>query len=211
MAKTDISDLLDALKFNMGKNAALNTNESDFYPNVSEPKEDIVQSFVDNPVDAAIRQAALNIDKINNIIEEARKIVEQSGDPVAIDSFSNVAKAAIENIKILSLASTEKAKLVQEKELALKQLEFKEKDLAQKKELKLLEIASKEKIAEGKRVEQPKAIGNTNNYLFLANRDALFNSLYETDETKRKKVIDEIMENNGFVQEAELVEASEIK
>ena len=102
----------------------------------------------------------------------------------------------------MSMLLSEKAKIESQEKLKDQEMTFKEKQLAQQKELKLAEIASREKIAEGKKVDQPKLQQN-NTFNLFSTVDKMLEAI-----SGNKEVLKEIMVDSGIpqAQEAEIVQ-----
>lgn len=194
---TDINELLDALKNNLGSSEEI----IDMDTSIQE-RTDLVSKFGANPYDALIAELVKNIAVNVKMLNEARIIVEQSGDVDALESFSSVSKANTENLKIISLAITERDKINTQRELKLKDQELKQKEIDQKMEIAKMQIASKEKIAGQKKPDAPSLIQH-NNYSLVMTRDKMFDTLFGSDEDKAK-VMQELRQE---AQDAELVEA----
>lgn len=185
----DINDLLAALKENVDKT----TNNYD--GSETDDTSLNIQDWKDAPIDATIAQMVKNIEYNSSILEEAKNLAEQTGNPDYIESFASVSKANSENLKILSLLISEREKLLSVEKL--KQLDSveKEKDRQLKLEIAKMQIESKEKIAEGKTTKTPQLQQN-NTFNLLATRDAMLDAI-----CGNKNTMKQILEDNGLDQE----------
>jgi hypothetical protein len=202
---SDVNELLAALKGNLGSSQEIIDTES-----LLQNKENLVSEFENDPLSATIRQLAENITVNKSILETARQLADQTGDPGYLEAFANISKANTENLKTLSLLISEKEKIQSVEKMKTRDHELKEKDLELKKELKLLDIASKEKIAEGRKAETaPKQQLIQNNTFLTASRDQVFDMLFSDGEAK-KKATKEIMEMNGLMVNVEVQDDAQV-
>lgn len=202
---SDVNELLAALKGNLGSAQEIIDTES-----LLQNKDSLVADFENDPLSATIRQLAENITTNKSILETARQLADQTGDPGYLEAFANISKANTENLKTLSLLISEKEKLKVSQKMKTRDHELKEKDLELKRELKLLDIASKEKIAEARKVDAgPKQQLIQNNTFLTASRDQVFDMLFSDGEAK-KKATKEIMEMNGLTVDVEVQDDAQV-
>lgn len=194
---SDINELLSALKSNLGSAQEIIETEC-----LLEKKKEVVDKFKDRPIEATIEELASVIEMNRSMMETAKQAAQASDDPAFMDSYSNLAKSYTENLKTMSMLLSEKAKIESQEKLKDQEMTFKEKQLAQQKELKLAEIASREKIAEGKKVDQPKLQQN-NTFNLFSTVDKMLEAI-----SGNKEVLKEIMVDSGIpqAQEAEIVQ-----
>lgn len=192
---SDINDLLSSLQDSVENSAPPQPD------NINESRNNSVtdvHEFLENPYDALIKELVSNIKVNKKVLDEAKKLAQMTDDPGFLESFSSVSKANSENLKILSLALTERDKLRSVEKI-------KEKEMQLKKEIAVMQIESKERIAEGKQKEGPKQLVQ-NNFTLVANRDKMFDLLFSDDPEQKAKLLKEVMGQEEDTQEAEIIE-----
>lgn len=177
---TDINELLDALKNNIGSSEEIIDTASDL-----EEKKDLIVKFGENPYDSLIGELVKNISVNAKVLNDARILAGQSDEVDALEGFASVSKANTENLKILSLAITERDKINTQRILKIKDQELKQQEIDQKMEIAKMQIISKEKIASQQRPDAPSLVQN-NNYSLVMTRDKMFDTLFGSIADKAK-------------------------
>jgi hypothetical protein len=110
-------------------------------------------------------------------------MVSQIGDAAVLESHSKIVKSQADLLTNLVSTMMEKKKLAQVDKHKTRDLDLKEKALAEKKPYGDMQ-----------------ALGTTNiqNNFLMANRDDLFDSLFEKDPNKKQKAVLKIKEANGI-------------
>ncbi len=196
----DINDLIDALTSNAKNDEFLYMDdyEDEDNNNLEEKLDDVLTRFKDSPLSATLTEMVKTVRANQQVLKTARQLAEQTSEAGYLESYANVSKANSETLKIISLMLSEQAKLEAAEKLKAIDSEEKEKDRRLKLEIAKMQIESKERLAEGKS-NKPPALQQNNVYL-SATRDEMLAAIKGD-----KKVMAEILKENGIVEEAELV------
>ena len=196
----DINDLIDALTSNAKNDEFLYMDdyEDEDNNNLEEKLDDVLARFKDSPLSATLTEMVKTVRANQKVLKTARQLAEQTSEAGYLESYANVSKANSETLKIISLMLSEQAKLEAAEKLKAIDSEEKEKDRQLKLEIAKMQIESKERLAEGKSNKAPAL--QQNNVFLSATRDEMLAAIKGD-----KKVMSEILKDNGIVEEAELV------
>lgn len=168
----DLESVLDALSTPPVKPERKTSSDTE----IVEMSEDDIYNFVVNQLKETIEANA-------EVLEQSRDMVSQIGDAAVLESHSKIVKSQADLLTNLVSTMMEKKKLAQADKHKTRDLDLKEKALAEKKPYGDMQ-----------------ALGTTNiqNNFLMANRDDLFDSLFEKDPNKKQKAVLKIKEANGI-------------
>lgn len=171
----DLDDVLDALSTSYEKSKDVKNKVSSVTD--EDLSDDAIYSFV-------LAQLKETITSNSEVIEQSKDMTVQGGTSDYIEAHSKLVKTQADLLNSMMSTMMDKKKLNQSDKHKTKELELKERALDEKKPYgdNLL----------------PGTTNIQNNYL-IANRDDVFDSMFENDPEKRAKAQDKIKKLNGIV------------
>lgn len=160
----DLDDILDALSVNHIPPKSLSTQNN------------AVKSLADE-LEETIKGLNQLIESNASVLEEAKRLVETTGEPEFLDAYSNIGKSQSEAFK-------NKVKLLVEKE---KNVVFKE---TKEKELNIKDKLAEHTINKGSTALPSGSTLNQTNVIMSGSREEMFDMLLKIQEKKDVKIIE---------------------
>lgn len=169
----DLDDVLSVLTQSVTKSN--NTKKS-----IEKKKKDLSDESIYNFV---LEHLTETIESNTDVLTRSAEVVEQTGDAICIDAHSKLLKSQNDLLGSLLNAIQEKKKLEQTDKHKTRDLDLKERALTEKRDPLSL----------------PGGTMNVqNNFMITANREEIFDAMFEKDPDKRKKALEKLEEKNGF-------------